>query len=447
MALMRQKIQAGDLHIGMYVSELDRPWLETPFKLQGFLIRNQEQVAELRALCSFVYIDIDKGAASAAVEHAARPQSGFGSHNLKPPPAIYDFTRYVKDTKQYASTENFYKTSKAVSSLKSRAGKTLQAVDNALAKGEVFDERPVKALVLELVDCALNNPDVLAWLTRIKLSDEAGHDHCMRTAVWACTLGRHLGLRKLDLEILTQAILLKDVGKTRLPAHLLVQDFNLMSDVDAALYKKYVALSIALLKQVKGLNPKILPIIAAHQECYDGSGFPKALKGDEISLLSIIAGLATHYDNLLNPCHEGQALSPTQAMQALYQVKNTRFQEDLVDDFIESMGQFPVGSIVELNTGEYAVVIEQSAERKLRPRILRVCQQDLIPYKKFQLLDLLKEAAAPAHEALAGAESQNSKLPTVYIVRDVPPSACSVDILKVLSQVFKPKSKLSFFKL
>ena len=437
MAVIRQKVMVGQLSLGMYVSELDRSWLETPFKLQGFLLKNQEQLIELSSLCQFVYVDIEKGIQPPAIaEHAyVAPLKGkTATHSVSP--AIYSFAHYHKIPDKYPKNSDFYKTAKAVSAVHNNAYSALKSVDQHLSRGEVFDQVPLNRAAKDIVDCIINNPDVMSWLGRIHEADDFTHDHSVRSATWACVFACFLGLSRPEMIVLVQSVLLKDVGKTRLPKHLICKNEVDLNHDEQLLYRKYVSLSVALLKQVSGLDPKILSVIQAHREYYDGTGFPLGLKGDEIPLLSIITALSSEYDLLVNARDESLQLSPSDAMRKLHTIKNVCFQEDLVQDFNQALGVFPAGSVVELNTGELAVVIEQNSSRKLRPIISIMTAPNLLPLKKPKLLDLLTEARAPAHEGVA---SGGAGLPELFIVRDISTYECPLDLLSLKRRLFNGK--------
>ena len=257
--------------------------------------------------------------------------------------------------------------------------------------------------------------------------------------------GRHIGLRRYDLELLTQAILMKDIGKTRLPDAIVNKDERELNSEQRVIYRKHVAMTLQLIKQVEGVNPKIYPVIGAHKERYDGSGYPRKLQGDNIPMLSIIAGLATYYDELTNPRDIALSISPSMAVNQLYDKRNIFFQEDVVVEFIQSLGLYPAGSIVELNTGELAVVVEQFAERRLRPRVVIATDENKAPIVKLRSMDLLEQALAPQEKKTLDKKSKRYKLPLIYIVRDLQSDEFPLDLLKVKEKLFIPNRKLFGF--
>lgn len=446
MALEQRKVSVDDLTIGMYVARLDKPWLETPFKLQGFMIRDKVEITQLQKHCMHVYVDIEKGLDPLEVKKHAAPPSAGDKAIAEPVAPKYPFTPVDIKHDTYREVVTFSAESRAAQELHLSVDKALSNVTVQISKGVAFDHKPVKNVASNIVSSVIRNPDVLAWLTRVRTSDDYLHHHSIRCSVWAALLGRYIGLRRLDLELLTQAILLKDVGKTRLPKDILSKDERELNSEQRAIYRKHVSMTLKLLKQIEGINPKIFPIIAAHRERYDGSGYPQQLKGDEIPLMAILAGLATYYDELTNPRDLKMAISPSAAVNQLYSKRNTLFQENIVVEFIQSLGIYPAGSIVELNTGELAIVVEQYAERRLRPRVVIATDTKKTPITDMRSLDLLEEALAPQERNALDMNSKRASLPLVYIVRDLPQEEYPLDLLKAREKLFIPnKKRFGFF--
>ncbi len=446
MDALQQKLAVNSLAVGMYVSALDKPWLETPFKLQGFLIRDESEIEEIKQHCQYVYIDSEKGKANAEGRFSSLSSSAT-QRSVIPPK--YAFTPIDIKHGAYREHVDFEQESKSAVKLNQEVDKTLSHISAQVSKGVAFDQKPLKTAAGDIVSSVIRNPDVIAWLTRVRLSDNYLHHHSIRCSIWAALLGRHIGLRRHDLELLTQAILMKDIGKTRLPEDILAKEEKALNSEQRIIYRKHVAMSLQLLKQIEGVNPKVFPIIGGHRERYDGSGYPRHLKGDNIPLLSIIAGIATYYDELTSPRDLSLSMAPSAAVNLLYEKRNVFFQEDVVLEFIQSLGLYPAGSIVELNTGELAVVVEQLSERRLRPRLMVATNSDKKMIKNLRSLDLLEEALAPQEKKTLDKKSKRFNLPLIYIVRDLQQGEFDLDLLRIKEKLFVPSRKtfsFSFFK-
>ena len=437
MEVQEKKVFVNDLTLGMYVSRLDRPWLETPFTLQGFLIISLRQIDEIERFCRFVYVDQQKSRTSVASKNANKDDS------VDPNRPRFGLTAMPLKHGTYAQIKAFDEETLSVKQVSEQVNKTLIQVTAQISKGARFDPKNIKNIASEIVSSVIRNPDVFACLARVKEKDDYLHHHSIRCSIWAALLGRHIGLRRLDLEILTQAILLKDLGKTRLPELFITKPYQQLNSEQRIIYKKHVAITVKIIEQITGLNPKIMTVIASHCERYDGSGFPRRQKGDEIPLLSIIAGLATHYDQLINPRALSSALCPSDALSTLYQHRNQWYQEDVILEFIQALGLYPAGSVVELSTGELAVVVEQYAERRLRPRVVVVTDKSAQPSNDLHSIDLLTEAVS--RQEFDQLKPSNP-LPCIDILRDLKVNDYDFDLLKVREKLFIPnKKRFGFF--
>ena len=128
-----------------------------------------------------------------------------------------------------------------------------------------------------------------------------------------------------------------------------------------------------------------------HHERYDGSGYQNALKGVQIGLFGSIAGLVDCFDALTHPRPYAEALAPSNALSMLYNWRDTQFDRPLVEQFIQCIGIFPVGALVELNSGDVGIVIAQNLVRRLQPRVMVVIDAKGDRLNPQLILDLARE--------------------------------------------------------
>ncbi|HHC71813.1 MAG TPA: HD-GYP domain-containing protein [Thiotrichales bacterium] len=353
------KVEVADLQVGMYVSRLDRPWIETPFPLQGFFIRSFRDVQNLLPYCQHVYVDVIRGKPPVPREDPLAPRSserGNGSASVPVRPLKIRRDVYPDTQPMRRELRQAQRAHRRLVRLLSRWGDTPPG-DEQIPQ--------IQKAVEEVVESVVRNPDALLWLARIQRHSDALFGASARSAVWALVFGRHLGLSPQALEALSLGVLLADVGMTALPGS--VRHSNII--IPDAELRSHVALGLERLEGVEGIDSVALSVVAAHHERFDGSGYPKGLRGDEISYLAKVAGIAMYFDELLHPVR-GRGITSSQAMEQLYRERDRLFQEQLVSEFIQAIGIYPVGSLVELNTGEIGMVLEQDREHRLQPTIL-----------------------------------------------------------------------------
>jgi HD-GYP domain-containing protein (c-di-GMP phosphodiesterase class II) len=188
--------------------------------------------------------------------------------------------------------------------------------------------------------------------------------------------------------------LLLDLGKNALPRGLLDKPGRL-SDEEFELMKRHVEFGLKVVSSgAKEMHPDIIEGIAQHHERLNGLGYPNGLRGEQIGVYGRMAGIADCFAALTSPRPYAETLSVSDAMMRLYKWGGELFSQPLVEKLVQAIGVFPVGSLVELSSGEVAVVIRHSRVRRLQPTVLVIAGVDKRPLKRFKTLDLLNDAAA-----------------------------------------------------
>ncbi|GAA6153530.1 HD-GYP domain-containing protein [Pseudoteredinibacter isoporae] len=357
------KVQAENLRPGMFVAELDRPWLDTPFALQGFVVQNAEEVDYIGRYVDYVYIDADYAGSNLFLPK--RPQQ----------------EETLKDRLSIKAEFEQAKTSFL------SASESLDKVFNALNNGVQTDIRIVRESVQPLIDGVFNNKEAMAVLVRLKASSDYRYQHGISMAVWAAILGRHIGLPLDELEKLVVGCAMCDVGMTRLPDEIFKQIGGL-SDYQRQMVELHTHLGMQMVDDNGNADLEILSMIRSHHERMDGSGYPDGLKGNDIPLFARIAGLVDAYDAMITPRPYAPGVSSYDAIQELIQSKGVLFQDALVEQFVQAIGLFPTGSLVELNTGEVGIVVKQNDIRRLKPEVVIVLDKFKRKLDALRLIDL-----------------------------------------------------------
>jgi cyclic di-GMP phosphodiesterase len=343
------ELPAMHLKPGMFVAELDRPWLDTPFSVQGFVIRDDDDVVFVAKHVDHVFVDADYHGSNVVLPMASKAAPRREKLELKA-----DFAQ-AKIT--FASTSE-----------------TLDSVFSSLQSGLETDMNEVKKAVRPLIESVFNNTDAVAALARLKDTGVYRFNHSIAVSIWAAIMGRHIGLPRDDLEKLVTGCAMSDIGMTQLPAELFNHSDEL-SEEQSQQIREHTRLGAELVTKSKHLDFEVLMIIESHHERHDGSGYPKGLAGNDIPLLARIAGLVDTYDAMISSRPHAAGRCSFDAIQELLDCKNQLFQGALVEQFIQAIGLFPVSSLVELNSGEVAIVVSQNEARRLKPEILIVLDE------------------------------------------------------------------------
>ena len=369
----KQQIPVDELRIGMYVAELDRPWLGTPFLFQGFPITSDEQIAEVKQHCKSVFIDLERDASA----------DGKGQ-GIRGTTVYKDFTPVEQEL--VVAKEVYSAVEKSVE----------VSLESVRTTGEL-DAKPLTSAVGNMTRSIERNPDAMMLLYRMKERGDADFNRAVDTSIHMTTFGRFLQFPAERLELLGLAGLLLDIGKVKVPDSVLRKNGTLSAQ-EYELAKAHVTHSIELIRSAQRLPQGLEEIVLQHHERQDGRGYPRGLRGRQITIDGAIAGLVNSYCALTSTRAYAEQDSPSNALSKLYKLRGKNFHEALVEQFIQCIGIYPVGSTVELNTGEVGIVIAQNLVRRLQPRVLVVLDRSWKPVQQQVILDLIKEPKATADE-------------------------------------------------
>jgi HD-GYP domain-containing protein (c-di-GMP phosphodiesterase class II) len=366
-----REISVDQLTFGMFVSKLDRPWTETPFVFQGFVLKSDKQIDTLKKYCKHVFVDPEKEerveVGKVTAEDVAKVRGT----------TVYKIAATVEV--ELPMAQKTYTNTTVV----------LNELSRAVEVGNSIDSSRSHEAAAQITESVVRNPDAMALL--IKLQEKSGTtlSRAAEVSVMMTIFGRFLQLPQDRLELLGMLGLLQDVGKLKLPAELAARGPR--NDEEEELYRTHVMHSVRILGAAPGIPAELPGLASLHHERYDGSGYPRGLRGDAIALSGSIAAIVDAFDTLTAPKPSGENLSPAKALSEIYKGRGTQFHPALAEQFIQCIGIYPVGGVVELNSGEVAVVIAQNMVRRLQPRIMVVKDAKgnrMMPYK---MLDLMKE--------------------------------------------------------
>lgn len=273
----------------------------------------------------------------------------------------------------------------------------VQEVISDLQNNKALDLEKVGDAVGWMVQSVVRNPDGMIWLARLKSVDSYTYDHGLNSAIYLIAFGRHLGLPEEQLQTIGTAGLMLDVGMIKLPRPLLEKRGKL-TPAELKIFQNHVAHSVEIVSASKDASKDLQVAVAEHHERFDGSGYPNGLSGDQISMLGGMAGLVDSYTAMISVRPYAEQKSVQQALNDLYTLRNKSFKADLVEEFIQCVGVFPVGSLVELNTGEIAVVVSQNRSRRLKPRVMLVLDSQRQSFANPVMLELIYDPPTPSGE-------------------------------------------------
>jgi putative nucleotidyltransferase with HDIG domain len=356
---MRRTVKTGELAIGMYVAELDKPWEQSSFMFQGFEIETDEDLAKLRAECQFVVIEeTEASKAAVAKAAAARPAA--------PTAPVTTIT-----SRSGPEPTGLKKEMKEVIQAQTAARTNITRVMEDVRMGKSLDTKDTKAAVTQMVSAITVNPNSMLWLANLRQKHERTAGHCLNTSILCIAFGKHIGLSDVDLNLLGQGAMLHDIGKVRIPPAILDKPGS-FTEEERQLVRRHPLDGEAVLKLTRQLPDKVMEIVRSHHERLDGKGYPDGLAGDAVPLGAKIVGIVDTYDSLTSDSPYRPASTAADALRVLRSESADAYGKDLIQEFIRCLGIYPIGSLVECNNGALAVVVSSTLASRLKPVIMVV---------------------------------------------------------------------------
>jgi HD-GYP domain-containing protein (c-di-GMP phosphodiesterase class II) len=498
------EVPVDRLRPGLFVAQLDRPWQDTPFLLQGFLLDN-DSAQQMQSLCKKVFVDprrsdaqvlrLVKGEVSppadllaphtaaarpprpedrklviyaseeqqpgliAGLKHdlslpgrsVAQPAARGGAlPDLRPPDVgalLGGISRRWTHVRQWwhalrnpvdgapkqlpkSANPKFvgpdehltrYPPAPAISrAALEQAQRDIvgiqAAIERMYADVSMNVELQLEDLedsVADLVGTVLTDPNAAIWMSRMREHDAGAFARSIRTAVYMMTFGRHIGYSREGLLKLGMIGMLLDMGKIKVDKGVL-ETPGPLNDTQWRQAQDHVRLGIQMLEGDRRLDPDVRLAILQHHERADGSGYPQGLSDENIGAFGRMAGIVDTLTAMTSQRPYAPALSTYDALRELQQSSHGAFNPALMEQFIQAIGVFPIGSLIELSSGEVAAVTGHNPIRRLEPRVLVLTLPDkspiTVPFERDLLYRPTDERGKP-----------------IYILRGLPSGAFGVD--------------------
>jgi putative nucleotidyltransferase with HDIG domain len=391
---MLKKIHVDRLRVGMYLHDFDAAWLDHPFWRKGYVIADPADLGRVRdSAVREVWIDVTRGidvagAADDAVPAAAPPAAAPAAALPAAPPAAAAATRPVDFGDELAQAAGVVR-------------RSLGAVRSMFAElrlGKAIDPEVGATVVGEVVASVWRNPGALVSVARLKTADDYTYMHSVAVCALMVALARQMGLDAGRCRAAGMAGLMHDIGKAAMPLAVLNKPGRL-TDAEFAVIKTHPERGWALLREAGRADDDTLDVCLHHHEKVDGSGYPKGLAGDAISLFARMGAVCDVYDAVTSnrPYKAGWDPAESIARMASWQ---GHFDTPVFAAFVKSLGIYPVGSLVRLKSQRLAVVVESDPRHPTAPVVrafYSLGQQMPITPERIDL-------AASAREGIVGRE-------------------------------------------
>lgn len=382
---MLKKISVKQLTLGMHLQAFCGAWLDHPFWRTKFVLNDPNDIVLiLESPIGEVWIDISKGVDVASTVTMDAAEVITAEEIPETPPVVQEKTSFNDEVKRAAKI--CAKGKDAVVSMfqEARMGKAIEAEAAA-------------PLVEEISNSVLRNPGALISLARLKTADDYTFMHSVAVCALMIALARQLGLDEQQVRDAGMAGLLHDLGKAMIPQEILNKPGKL-TDAEFDLVKTHPAEGHKLLLEGKGISAMTRDVCLHHHEKVNGSGYPEGLNGETMSLFAKMGAVCDVYDAVTSNRPYKAGWCPAESIKRMAEWKG-HFDPVVFQAFVKSLGIYPIGSLVRLESGKLGVVTEQGELSLLKPKVRVFFSTKSQAYIKPETIDIARSL-----EKIAGQE-------------------------------------------
>ena len=383
---MLKKIAVERIRLGMHLQGFEGAWLDHPFWRTKFVLTDPNDITLiLESAIKEIWIDVSKGNDLVANE-ASIPSETITFEKIPPTAqaSIQEKTSFSAEAKRAAR-------------ICAKGKEAVLSMFQEARMGNAIEAEAAAPLVEEISNSVLRNQGALISLARLKTADDYTYMHSVAVCALMIALARKLGLDEQQTRDAGMAGLLHDLGKAFIPLEVLNKPGKL-TDEEFKLVKTHPEEGYKLLLNGKGISEVTKDVCLHHHEKVDGSGYPKGLNSDAISLHAKMGAVCDVYDAITSNRPYKAGWDPAESIKRMAEWKG-HFDPSIFQAFVKSLGIYPIGSFVRLESGKLGVVVEQGEQSLLKPKIRVFFSTKSQAYIQPETIDLARSA-----EKIAGRE-------------------------------------------
>lgn len=356
---MIKRITIEQLRLGMFVQEFSGSWMDHPFWRTKFMLNKPADLQKIiEAGVREVWIDTSKG-----LDAQGAAQSKEEVRQQVEVELVDAATRPTQPLEPVSSEQALAQ----AAALYKRSIPQMASLFNEARMGKALDASMCEALVTDIYDSVVRNPGALISVARLKRRDEYTYMHSVAVCALMLSLGQQLGLKGDQLKEAGVAGMLHDMGKALMPLEVLNKPGRL-TPAEFDIMRGHPEAGHELLREGGTAGAVALDVCLHHHEKIDGTGYPHGLQGEQISLFARMGAVCDVYDAVTSTRPYKTAWDPGEALRQMAQWKG-HFDARIFQAFIKCVGIYPIGSLIRLQSGRLAVVLEQNPASLLTPKV------------------------------------------------------------------------------
>lgn len=350
---MLKQIESKQLRLGMHIHEFCGPWVDHPFWHSKFVLTKSDEIRLINEsgvknlwIDTAVGVDVD-ASVSAAPQQSVAVTVNDATSSLMPRVSVAE------------------ELSRAAS-ICAKSKEAVLTMFQEARMGNAIGADAANELVEEITSSVMRNPSALISLARLKTADNYTYMHSVAVCAMMVALARELGLDAEATRATGLAGLLHDIGKAAMPLDILAKPGKL-TGAEFAMIQTHPVAGHQLLAEAGSVGEIALDVCLHHHEKIDGSGYPHGLKDHQISLHAKMGAVCDVYDAITSDRPYKAGWGPAESLRQMTQWSKGHFDERVFQAFVKSIGIYPIGSLVRMQSGRLGVVIEQSENSLLKP--------------------------------------------------------------------------------
>lgn len=393
---MLKRIPVKDLRMGMFITELCGSWMEHPFFKTKFLLDDQQ--------------DFDTLMNSGIKEVWINTEKGLDTDTITSGKTIHDIEKETEQVLSEATQVKLIEKTTLDAEIKiaqqvcNRSKAAVINMFNDARMGKAIEVAHAQELVEEISESVLRQPHALISLARLKNADEYTYMHSVAVCALMIALAQQLHLEDELVRECGMAGLLHDLGKMAIPAKILNKPGKLTEE-EFNTVKSHPQIGADILMDNPLISPMVLDVVLHHHEKVDGSGYPHKLRGENISLFAKMGAVCDVYDAITSNRPYKKGWSPAESIRKMAEWSKGHFDETVFQAFVKTVGIYPTGSLVRLESGRLGVVTEQHSSSLLTPKVKVFFSAKLKAPILQEVLDL---ALLQGKEKIVGRESPDT---------------------------------------